>query len=77
MNEEEALLQAVLEHPDDDGPRLAYAEWAERQPEESIRARAAFIRAQIAILRMDDAAIDRGNRIGLRSFSISCGTATV
>ena len=60
MNEEEALLQAVLEHPDDDGPRLAYAEWAERQPEESVRARAAFIRAQIAILRMDDAAIDRG-----------------
>jgi uncharacterized protein (TIGR02996 family) len=60
MNEEEALLQAVLEHPDEDGPRLAYAEWAESQTEESIRARAGFIRAQIAILRMDDAAIDRG-----------------
>ena len=60
MNEEEALSQAVLEHPDDDGPRLAYAEWAERQPEESVRARAAFIRADITILRMDDAAIDRG-----------------
>ena len=44
MSDEKGLLQAVCEAPDDDGPRLVYADWCEDngQPE-----RAEFIRSQI------------------------------
>src|SRR5262245_3628070 len=42
-NDEEALLQAIRDDPEDDAPRLVYADWLEehRQPE-----RAEFIRVQ-------------------------------
>ena len=44
MTEGEALRQAVIANPDDDTPRLVYADWLDEnaQPE-----RAAFIRAQV------------------------------
>src|SRR5262245_55792190 len=38
-------LRAVLERPDDDGPRLTLADWLERHGEQ---ARAGFIRRQVA-----------------------------
>jgi uncharacterized protein (TIGR02996 family) len=52
--DEQALLAAVIAHPDEDTPRLMYADWLQehaetlpgRDPNE-VRARAEFIRAQI------------------------------
>jgi len=46
MTEDEALLRAVLTAPDDDAPRLVYADWLD---EHGDPARAAFIRTQIEI----------------------------
>jgi uncharacterized protein (TIGR02996 family) len=54
MATEAELLAAVLAHPDEDTPRLVYADWLDenaaelpgRDPQE-VRDRAAFIRAQI------------------------------
>jgi uncharacterized protein (TIGR02996 family) len=48
MNEREALLRAVCEHPDDDTPRLVFADWLDENGEPD---RAEFIRLQIAVDR--------------------------
>ena len=45
MNEREALLRAVCENPDDDTPRLVFADWLDEHDEPE---RAEFIRLQIA-----------------------------
>ncbi len=58
-SDELALLAAILAEPDDDTPRLVYADWLDdhadslphRKPAE-VRARAAFIRAQIEYSRL-------------------------
>src|SRR5262245_11162441 len=44
MNDHDALLRAIGEHPEEDTPRLMYADWLEEngQPE-----RAVFVRAQV------------------------------
>src|SRR5438128_568751 len=42
------VLEAILAHPDDDGPRLIYAGWLE---ENGDPARAEFIRVQIELAR--------------------------
>lgn len=46
VNQEEAFLADIAEHPDDDGPRLIFADWLEDhgQPE-----RAEFIRVQVEL----------------------------
>lgn len=44
----DALLRAVLTAPDDDAPRLVYADWLD---EHGDPARAAFIRAQVELAR--------------------------
>jgi uncharacterized protein (TIGR02996 family) len=57
--EEQALLAAVIAHPDEDTPRLMYADWLDenaaalptRDPKEA-RLRAEFIRAQIEVKRL-------------------------
>lgn len=49
MNDGDLLLRAVLEHPDEDTPRLAYADWFEEQGEPE---RAEFIRVQCEINRL-------------------------
>jgi uncharacterized protein (TIGR02996 family) len=50
--EEEALLAAVVEAPDDDTPRLVYADWLEEHGStEADRARAEFIREQVRLAR--------------------------
>ena len=46
MNEGEALLAAILASPDDDTPRLVYADWLDEHDEPE---RAEFIRLQIAL----------------------------
>ena len=48
MTERDALLKAVCDHPNDDTPRLVFADWLQENDEE---ARAEFIRVQIEIAR--------------------------
>jgi uncharacterized protein (TIGR02996 family) len=49
MNDHDALLNAIAEHPEEDTPRLMYADWLEEngQPE-----RADFVRNQIELERV-------------------------
>ncbi|MBM3979012.1 MAG: TIGR02996 domain-containing protein [Planctomycetes bacterium] len=54
MNEEAALLRAICEHPDDDTPRLVFADWLDEQGGAVNAAWAAGIRAQIALARGAD-----------------------
>jgi uncharacterized protein (TIGR02996 family) len=51
-----AFLQDIIEHPDDDTPRLVFADWLDDHGNEAERARAEFIRVQIerARLPIDD-----------------------
>src|SRR5262245_34763715 len=48
MPEDEALMQAILDSPEDDAPRLVLADWLEEHGEPD---RAAFIRVQCALAR--------------------------
>lgn len=50
MTDEEALRAAVLAHPDDDTPRLVYADWCDDAGDPD---RAAFIRAQVDAARAE------------------------
>jgi uncharacterized protein (TIGR02996 family) len=43
---DDSFLRAILENPDDDGPRLVYADWLDEQGGEEPHARARLIRAQ-------------------------------
>jgi uncharacterized protein (TIGR02996 family) len=50
MNDHDALLRAIAAHPEEDTPRLMYADWLEEngQPE-----RAEFVRVQVELGRID------------------------
>jgi uncharacterized protein (TIGR02996 family) len=50
-HEEDAFYQSILDSPDDDAPRLVFADWLEDhgQPE-----RAAFVRAQVRLAAIDE-----------------------
>src|SRR5262245_61798913 len=48
---EAAFLDAIGEQPDDDGPRLIYADWLD---ENGDPARAEFIRSQCRLARMSE-----------------------
>src|SRR6516165_5845774 len=50
MGIEDAFLHDILAHPDDDAPRLIYADWLE----EHNNPRGEFIRVQCALARLDD-----------------------
>jgi uncharacterized protein (TIGR02996 family) len=52
QNDREALVTAIRERPDDDGPRLVCADWFEEQGADANVARAAFIRTQVARARL-------------------------
>src|SRR6185437_3631894 len=52
MNYEQAFLQAIVENPDDDTPRLVFADWLEEQGKSVNVARAEFIRLQIELARL-------------------------
>lgn len=58
MSDGDALLRAILDDPDDDAPRLVYADWLDEQGNSP---RATFIRVQIELARLtaDDPARDR------------------
>jgi uncharacterized protein (TIGR02996 family) len=47
----DAFLQAILDAPDDETPRLVYADWLEDNGDE---ARGRLIRAQCAAARLDE-----------------------
>jgi uncharacterized protein (TIGR02996 family) len=51
MSDEAALLAAIREHPEDDVPRLAYADWLEEQGGESNTDRAEYIRLEMQLAR--------------------------
>jgi uncharacterized protein (TIGR02996 family) len=53
MTAQAGILQAILADPDDDTPRLVYADWLDEHGNESERARAEFIRLQIDLARQD------------------------
>jgi uncharacterized protein (TIGR02996 family) len=46
VSDEEALLRAIWAEPDDDAPRLVYAEWLEENGQSE---RAEFIRVQCVL----------------------------
>src|SRR4051794_19121068 len=48
MKQSEALYQAIVDHPTDDLPRLAFADWLEEQGDEASVARARYIRGEVA-----------------------------
>jgi uncharacterized protein (TIGR02996 family) len=49
MNRDDAFLQAILDAPDDDTPRLVYADWLEERGQPD---RGEFIRVQCALARL-------------------------
>ena len=51
MTHEEAFLEAIREAPDDDGPRLIFADWLEERGDP----RGEFIRVQCALERLGPA----------------------
>lgn len=61
MSDEAAILSAIAAHPDEDTPRLAYADWlddhaADLPDPQSARIRAEFIRVQCELKKYEDAA---------------------
>jgi uncharacterized protein (TIGR02996 family) len=60
MNHDDALLHAVLASPDDDTPRLVYADWLEERGDP----RAEFIRVQCALAKL---AVEDGRRADLEA----------
>jgi uncharacterized protein (TIGR02996 family) len=52
MTHDDAFLQAICEEPDDDTPRLIYADWLEEQGDAD---RAEFIRVQVQLARLPPA----------------------
>jgi len=50
MNDHDALLRAIGEHPEEDTPRLMYADWLEENGEPE---RADFVRNQVALARFE------------------------
>jgi uncharacterized protein (TIGR02996 family) len=51
LTTEQAFLQAIREQPDDDAPRLIFADWLEDNRGTEGQVRAEFIRAQCALER--------------------------
>ena len=56
MTDRDALLRGIIENPDEDAPRLVFADWLEENGEAE---RAAFIRADIAISHRDEWGAER------------------
>jgi uncharacterized protein (TIGR02996 family) len=56
---EEAFWRSIQEAPDDDAPRLIYADWLEEQGDPALAARAEFIRVQCELARLPEDAKDR------------------
>src|SRR3712207_7138456 len=68
MTDSDLLLDAIAAAPDDDGPRLVYADWLEEHGEQ---ARAEFIRAQVELARLDRKADRKSTRLNSSPANIS------
>jgi uncharacterized protein (TIGR02996 family) len=55
MSRQQSLLQGILDDPDDDAIRLIYADWLEEHDQPD---RAEFIRVQLALHQLRDAAVE-------------------
>lgn len=67
MHDRDALVRAIIENPEDDSPRLVYADWLD---EHGGAARAEFIRLQCELGRLilgTQATFDRYAAIQTRS----------
>lgn len=64
MTDEAARLKAVLDAPQDDAPRLAYAQWLDSQGDALSPARGELIRAQIDLKHMGPAFVKSGLAFG-------------
>jgi uncharacterized protein (TIGR02996 family) len=51
MTHDEAFLEDIIAHPEDDAPRLIYADWLEEHGQQE---RAEFIRVQVALATLHD-----------------------
>src|SRR5262245_56767217 len=49
-----SLYQAILDEPEDDGPRLVYADWLEEYGSEEDRPRADLVRVQVELARLPE-----------------------
>ena len=56
MTDREALIRAVCAHPDEDTPRLAFADWLDEYGDEGDRVRARFIRVQCEMTTLEEQA---------------------
>jgi uncharacterized protein (TIGR02996 family) len=54
MTPEQAFLADILDHPEDDTPRLVYADWLDEHGGPAGARRAEFIRVQCALARLDE-----------------------
>lgn len=52
MDERRALMAAIIANPDDDTPRLVFADWLQEHGGEHDRARAEFVRLQVEAARL-------------------------
>jgi uncharacterized protein (TIGR02996 family) len=71
VDQRDALLAAIRETPEDDGPRLVYADWLEEHGDEHDRARAEFIRVQCELAR--GAPRDRQRELQVRERALQKG----
>lgn len=67
MTERDALLKAVCDHPDDDTPRLVFADWLQENGDET---RAEFIRLQVRREREVITDRDEWARVVSREFAL-------
>jgi uncharacterized protein (TIGR02996 family) len=54
LSDRDALLRAIRAHPEEDTPRLMFADWLDEQGDEASRLRAEFVRLQCEIARLAD-----------------------
>jgi uncharacterized protein (TIGR02996 family) len=52
MSAEDAFLRAICDNPDDDTPRLVFADWLDEHGDSAGRERAEFIRIQIELAKL-------------------------
>jgi uncharacterized protein (TIGR02996 family) len=54
MHDRDAFLNAIIASPEDDAPRLIYADWLDERGDPADAARAEFIRVQVELSRLAD-----------------------
>lgn len=64
MNERDALVRAICDNPDDDTPRLVFADWLQEHGEE---ARAEFVRVQVRFAELLRHGVPDADGLGARA----------